>query len=334
MLKLLCVGDIHIKVRSGVPTKWQVERYQALFQMLIAHCRMHKASLVIAGDTLNTTDPSPRELHLLLDFLHDLNEAGVQVFLASGNHETMARGESILDYLALDRFPNLTYRPAWNVNVQGVTLHLLNHDSLESTKRPPIEDGRFNVLISHFRCNVDKFIREETDVAALTAPYDLTVAGDIHDSLNFDDVWYTNCPVNSKFTPKPSCGYLMVEIDPKAKTYNATRVKVELPNLRSVECAVAELDSLDLSDTDFYKVTVNGTPEELRTVTAHPSNVRLAKVPSTTDVLGESAVGDLLEEVSTISGTVEEEVAHYLNEIKYGEDSAANVVSVMREYTV
>jgi DNA repair exonuclease SbcCD nuclease subunit len=314
--KFLAVADCHFKFINGVNKKWQRARYKKFIDDIVAKCVEEGFILIIAGDTFESINPKRDELKTFLYFLHSLEKNKITTLLVSGNHETISAGSSILDYLELDRFSNLYYRKNYVAN--DTTYHLVNHDSIHSYK-PTL--NKHNVLISHFRCTVNKFITEEINVAEFTSPYDLCIVGDIHSPFDFDNVWYCNNPINKEFEAEPNCGYL--EVNRKLSGWDVQRVPTDYPALVFKKCNAKEYDALDVKDTEnFYKIEVAGSPQELRLVQPIANSIlhKIPLVPASLKVEeGDSEI------VGSTGG--EEGLISYMKSIKYSDQLVSDMLT-------
>ena len=89
-MKLVHTGDLHIgKIVNGF-SMMEDQKY-ILKQIYEISCREKADALILAGDIYDRAIP-PAEAVVLLDhFLTDMAEAGVLVFLISGNHDSPER---------------------------------------------------------------------------------------------------------------------------------------------------------------------------------------------------------------------------------------------------
>lgn len=285
MRSLLSIGDLHIKIHADVPLEWQRARYHQLFDWVEEYCITNDAGLVLAGDQLDTIHPKKEETQLLREFLLQLDKSRITTYMVSGNHETISAGESILDYMVLQQYKSLVYRPGTPLHISGdVVLHLLNHDSLKTPPRPV--PGRLNILVSHFRPDYNKWVREEVDVLSLVDGFDLVIAGDIHDHFSFNQVHYTNNPINKEFEANPHCGCIVVHLDMNSVGILQPRVEkipLQFPALRALTCT-AEQWPIEIPEGDYCKVTVSGSQEALRTLAPADVPVTLNRVPEALQV--------------------------------------------------
>lgn len=272
-MKLIAVGDWHKKIIAGVPTEWQMNRYIQSIDFIVDRCVKQGAILALLGDQLESIEPNKYELKLFNMLLHRLKEANITVLFVAGNHEKVAEGESILDYLGLSYFDNIVYRT--NYQYTDVMFHLVNHDSIHSYT-PTLDTNLRHVLLSHARCDIPPHIKEEINFKKFTAPYDLCLLGDIHSEIEFGNTYYTNNFVNKVFEERPVNGFLEVTI---GKDIKVKRVRTNFPALVAHKTTAAEFGRLTFDPTDYHRVELSGTPEELRLITARCPNVKLVKLP-------------------------------------------------------
>jgi hypothetical protein len=326
MLKLIAVGDIHFKIRNDIDKEWQIKRYEAFVDTLVAECKRQDAVLALLGDQFDSIDPGKEELRLFLYLLGEADRAGLTTLLVSGNHETVAPGISYLDFLELYNFNNIVYRN--NYYIGGVAFTLLNHDSLRTDLAPAPED--FNVLLTHARRTVNQFIREEIDVAEMIAPFDLIVAGDIHEPIHDGNFWYTGSPLNKDFQPNPSATWLEIDIDPVNRRYAAKHVSLDGPLLVKVKAHAADWP-LQLKEPHYYHVELSGEAAELRPITAI-GRMKLTKIPDLAQALILAEAADQQEAVGeAVAKSLEEELAQHLTALDYPTQEVAEMLTVLRE---
>lgn len=330
MKRFICTADIHVWLRREVPEEWQINRYQMLFRELIFLCRKHDAGLIIAGDLFEKSDPSLEELELVLKFFHDLKSEGIYVALVSGNHETIGNGIDTFQFL--DTGPGRTidvdYGTPWHTYYpqEDATIFFVNHCDLSqfmAEELPQERKANLQILVSHFRCSYNQYVREEIDVAKLLEPFDLCIAGDIHAPFNDGKLWYTNNPVNKEFQKSADCGVLLLEID--SGKYQLTRIPLQLPALIQLSSNADEALP-ETNDTDYYRINVTGTHTELREVEIDKPNVKVNKVPRVEEAL--TLAVD--EEVAT-ERSIEDELVSYLRDIGYSDDYVSEMMSALRE---
>lgn len=303
-LVMTCVGDLHFRIRNGIPRDWQVLRYHTVIQAIVKRCSSKGTPLVLLGDQLDDIQLRPDELKLFLLLLSELELAGVEVFLVSGNHETIKTGESIIDYLLVNRlFSNIHYRDIVMLYHQlpdgtQVNIHLRNHDSLENTAGVGIPPDDFNLLCTHVRCDINQFITAEADLVELVTGFDACVAGDIHSDVSSPEgIVYTNNPINLEFEHEPKTGFLEITIRGKGD-YSINRIATDFAKLIRIDCAASEWAeakaTVEANPTHFYSVRMTGTPDELRSLDGKPDNCKIEKKPTTSVVrVADASMKDL-----------------------------------------
>lgn len=293
-----------------------------MFTQLTQDCVKEEADLIIAGDLFDKASPTLQELQLVFAFFKELEEAGVRVYLISGNHETISSGKCTFSYLK-DFLPdNVSLMSGKDLDVEGedTQIHFMSHCDLNFDQ--DVLPDKTSILVTHFRTNVSEYIREEIDTDRLCAPFDLVIAGDIHTNYERDKLVYTNQPINSCFESKSSTGYLLLKLDRGFVTYN--RVETHLPSL--VQITVGAEDDYVVSNTDFYKVTVTGSLKELRGVKALLPNVKLVKVPTVEDFAPAAMEAELLEEMA-----LDMQLIEYLKMVPYNEDNIQKMLDIWKE---
>lgn len=330
MTSFIVAGDIHIWQRKEVPEEWQTARFLTLFRDLIELCKKHKADLIIAGDLFERSWPRPAELKLAMLFFRWLKEENIKVYVISGNHECIAPGVDTFQFLDMgsDQLISVEYSPfptMYHFEEDNFDLHLCSHCNLsDGPIRPDNATTATKILISHFRCTINQFIREEIDVSELLEPFDLCVAGDIHDGLSIGKLHYTNIPVNKEFVKTPNTGVVLLEVE-KGKA-SVTRITTDLPALRLINCTAAELPSIEFNEKDYYKVVVTGTIQELRNVSLSVENARLEKEVIMDQVLADEAPTEAVEEQP-----LNLSLAEYLQSLKMGDGKIEKMMDVFEE---
>ena len=332
--KFICTADWHIWLRREAPTTWQIERYFCLFDYLIEACLHHHAELIVAGDVFERCEPDLDEQELALIFFRMCREAGVEVYLVSGNHCTIGPGKDTFKHLDMgkDKTIQVNYRSTdWSAHFPDdrFSLHFMNHCNLPKEIPPAgvqfeFQEGHTNILISHFRCNYNQFVKEEIDVDHLLEPFDLAVVGDIHSRYELGKLVYTNHPINKEFQSSVDTGVLLLTIDKGTAKYE--RLATNLPSLIQIRIRADE-EFPALNDTDFYRIEVTGTVPELKTISAPQANVKLVKVPEALQVL----VQENGEQEEIANRSLDEELALYLGERGYDENKIDRMMTVWKE---
>ena len=333
-LVLTCVGDIHFRIRNGIPRNWQLLRYHSFIRSIVRRCSIKGTPLVLLGDQLDDIQLRPDELKLFLLLLSELELQKVDVFLVSGNHETIKTGESIIDYLLVNRlFDNIYYRDVViNYKGTGVNLHLRNHDSLLEADALPPHD--FNLLCTHVRCDINKFITAEADLVELVTGFDACIAGDIHSAVSSPEgIIYTNNPINLEFETDPKTGFLELTINGKG-SYSINRIETDFAKLLRIDCAASEWESVkgtvEANDQHFYSVRMTGTPNELRDITGKPDNCKIEKKPTTAVVrVADASMKDL---DSSDPAEWAEAASGYLTAVAVTDDRKADLLKYDKDH--
>ena len=327
--RFICTADVHLWLRREAPVSWQSERYMQLFEFLIEACLHHHAELIIAGDLWEKCEPELEEQELAFIFFRMCREAGVEVYLIGGNHESIGPGKDTFQYLDMgkDKTIKVNYQPKpWVLQMpeEDCTLHFLSHCGLGTYHGPPVTGAKLNILISHFRCNYNQFVKEEIDVDHLLEPFDLAVVGDIHAGFSLGKLIYTNHPINKEFQSSVDTGVLLLTIDKGAAKYE--RIATNLPSLIQIRIRADE-EFPPLNETDFYRIEVTGTVPELKNISAPQANVKLVKVPEALQVL----VQENGEQEEITNRSLDEELALYLKELGYDENKIDRMMTVWKE---
>lgn len=338
-MKAIITGDWHIRVKPGIPEKWQMDRYRDLINRVIDLCHANEACLFLTGDIADKNRPSLLEMQLLIELFTRVADEGIDCWLISGNHEAIGQGESTFDYLT-PLFQTINQQDGGQIHysTDNLMLQLFAYDKLWVTfaghpalsraldyHSPHFGDGFTNILVSHFRPTINQFIQEEVEVERLIAPYHYTFASDIHLPLTLYDgrLIYTNHPLNSSFEMEPDCGCLLLECTVDKLCWQ--RLPLHLPNLVQLTSTARDFQEPGGS-YDYYRVEILGTPEELRRIGCTSENVKLLKVPEVLDSYADQ------EEAGEIRDTtLEEGLLNYMGEMGMTDRKIEEMMGVYRE---
>jgi DNA repair exonuclease SbcCD nuclease subunit len=328
MQQFIVSGDQHLKVSKELPLEWQLNRYRALFMSYVDLCKVHDAELILAGDLFHNAKPNMHEVQLFLELMQLLEDEAIYTSIISGNHENLGTAGTTLDYFNsifeassyIQYYPEIGYRDEADVSLTFVGHHKLQ-EWLDQK-----EDVRMNgtkVVFSHFRPTVNYFIQEEVDVDKFSGKSDLVIAGDIHMDFQLGNVVYTNAPLNNHFESAPECGCILLSLqDGKA---DWKRIPLVLPNLIQIDTTAEKFE--DTLDTfNFYRISVTGTPEDLRQIKTTTENTKLLKIPELQDTYVES---EITEEVKNLS--LQDALVEYMKELNYTEEKIAEMIGVWHE---
>lgn len=292
-------------------------------------CGELEADLIIAGDLFDKSHPTLQELKIAFQFFNLLNRYNITTYLIGGNHETISKGKDTYDYLE-DYLPENIIMCSGSPTVleqESTIIHWRSHCDLDVRDFNHESDWYHwgHVLVTHFRTTVGDFIREEIDTKKLCTPFDLIVAGDIHSDLQIDNLVYTNQPINTQFEIIPNTGYLLLEID---KEINYRRIETDLPSLIQINTNTQELShQLTLvNQQDFYRINVEGTLQELRTVKVSLPNVKLNRIPILENIMAEDAT-----ELKVENLPLDAQIVEYLKLLKYSDSKVNDLLDVWKE---
>lgn len=310
-----------------------MSRYEGLFDTLLSLCKSNEASLILAGDWFHKAEPDLEEIQLTMQFFRRCKDSNIEVYIIAGNHESIAPKVNTLQFLDMgkDKTINVHFNDVGTLDIldEATSIYFLSHSHLpkssNATELFQFYAGHTNILISHFRCNVNQFIKEEVNVDLLSMPFDLVIAGDIHQSFETGKVIYTNQPLNSIFEKKSDTSVILLSVC--AGKFAVKRIKTELPSLIQINCTCEEYAGLKLNGTDYYRVEVTGTLPELRLIQAQP-NVKVVKQPLVDVVLTaqEDEVTETHEEQKIELG-----LTKYLNDLNYSDSKISRLMEVWSE---
>ena len=257
------VSDIHLKLRKH--TDFEAQRFKDLFTHLIAQ---EYETVVINGDLFDNGRATLEELSLAITELHKLSKVSELLILA-GNHDMVTKDQSIFDYV---RFPGTTIKEDTREYL-GTTIQFIDWPSIERIKHYEAD-----ILISHFRCNVPPYIKEEVPVQEFKDRYKMAILGDIHNAeispaTNF---FYTGSPYSTKFSSSiKTHGYRVVTITREG--FSQDFVSLDLPRKIRWRLDAQAFAKAKFFSRHLYHCVVTGTPEELAELSA-PANVQLEKL--------------------------------------------------------
>lgn len=326
MTTFIITGDWHIRIKPDIPESWQESRYRKLFRTIIKHCKEKQAKLILSGDIFDKNKPALLELQLFVELVTRLEENRIETYLIAGNHEVIGQGRTTFDYLQplFGRLDYVTYCFS-DLLVEGSHwIYLEGHPSITDPnyEKPVLNPSKTNILVSHFRPTVNKFIQEEVDVAALIAGFDYVFASDIHMPYEDGNLIYTNHPLNSSFEAVPNCGFIELTL---GESVEWKRVPLALPNLIQISTTAEEYTET-LDDYHYYRIEVSGSPEELRQIITEQSNVKLQKVPDVVEAYVEQEVQEEKVELALEDGLME-----YLQGMQLDEQTISKMMKIFLE---
>ncbi len=261
--RLVIQGDIHINCRLDL--KFEQSRLEALADRYINFIKDYDkpSILILAGDVFDYDTPSYDEIKVFYEFIKRVSSVFKSVYIINGNHDS-----SIFTYLPEANFRYIHTEA--QVVVGATVYHLVSWSYLPAAMETMTRSDR--VLVSHARCTLGEYIKEEVDIKKLSDSYRQVILGDIHDQYQpYPNVYYTSSPSAVTFKKeKATHGFITIykRTIKYVPLYIPTKHVVEFTDVKE---AIKFINSLS-SRKDYYKVKVRCLPSEaitLRSVT-HP----------------------------------------------------------------
>jgi DNA repair exonuclease SbcCD nuclease subunit len=261
MIKILSSADWHVNLhRKKIPTAWQTNRFQMLFDKLLqleSSCDVH----VIAGDLFDK-EPDPDEICLVLSYL---NSVSIPTIIVSGNHEATARGRTFWEHFKLENTikNNLVHIFTENdrIVIKNQGFCAFPYSSVQTNKLPNYVDD--DILVTHIRGEVPPHITAEYDFERLR-PWKLVLLGDLHFRHRYKDytVYYPGSPLNTTFDrdDKREYGVDIITLH-SIDDYSVDFVNLNLPKLIRRTVTVGTELTADSYHHVIYEVT--GSIDEL-----------------------------------------------------------------------
>lgn len=242
----------------------------------VVECILASAPDVVvhAGDLFHTPRPSNRALHVAMDGIQQISQAGIPFVLVAGNHETpriKATG-SIFESIALFENIYASYNCRYNrFRIGEVDFHCLPHCSLteemeETFRAVQLQpDAQANVLVTHGAWSgrqlysMGEFNEQRLpDIEGLLGiTFDYIALGHYHRRVDIrDHICYCGSTERTSFNEHNStCGYLLVDLQTMEKQYHEiqTRPMFKLPTI----------DCNGLQAQEIYDVLERQSSDEL-----------------------------------------------------------------------
>ena len=255
------VSDIHIKLNSHPG----FERGRVL--LLANQISLKNYNYVIInGDLLDSSRPTLDEVELAQQFI-DIIAKESRVYLLDGNHEAVNVKKHTSTYDKI-RMHNCRYIKDSIIDLEGVTYRMVSWSQLGALG----VKGEADVLVTHVRSSLGAHIEAERCMNFLQ-DYKLCILGDIHTKHSpAKNAHYTSSPYAVGFTSgSPKGSYI------ELNGLNWSYVDLNFAQKVKLTGKVEDFKDFAPNTKDIYKVIVEGTIEDLRTLKYYP-NVSYSKV--------------------------------------------------------
>lgn len=288
-MKILCVGDPHIKESSVVET-------EVLVLAIIKAINEHDPEVVvIMGDTLHNHERINCTIQVIATrFFERILEAlskKSKLYVLIGNHDICDPHSFLTEYHAFYSLKNKNYRmkiidkPTID-NISGYNLMFV----------PFVPNGRFKeacetvttteeivenvaTIFCHQELTGAKIENFVSDVEDFPAEMPLCVAGHIHKyHVVSDNLIYVGTPYQHRFGEDTDKALLLLNYSEEDIT--PTRIRLEnIPLKIKMIISKDEFEKLDeLSESDNYKIEIYGYSEEIQALKLSEKHMKLKKM--------------------------------------------------------
>lgn len=290
-----------------MPKDWQRNRFALLADKING---IEHDELIIAGDLLDSADPTIEEIGLLYDFLAAID---TPIILIPGNHELVNKKDDC--YLYIERMlSDLGVRVIRTFHSEN-NIDYIPYNILHAKEWPEASN---RIAVTHVRGEIPPHVLPEIDLNKFSK-YKLVFAGDLHAKSNSQgNLLYPGSPMTTSFHRTESAGengaYL---INPDSCLYQW--IDLELPQLlRKRVTSEAEMKPTAPHHTVYE---LEGTLEDL------------AKIKSS-ELLDKKVTQEIGSPASlNMNGDIVDELVEYLVEVKKV-DNIKDIVSVFREVVI
>jgi DNA repair exonuclease SbcCD nuclease subunit len=258
--RIVVVGDIHINCQK-YPAYEEKRLLHLAKRLLIVSENNNNKTLVLAGDSFDKATPSLRDIQLFYTFI-GLLEKHFNIYVFAGNHDY-----NTFSFLPASGFVHIKEPAVINKLVMLVPwTHLRTlEESLETGS-----SYKDLVLVSHARCDIPPYIKEEISIKLLSENFKRVILGDIHTApkLPFSNVHYTTSPSNIHFTKfvRKAHGFLDYKMaEDEIIFIPLVTYTKELLVCETVEEVVGLLGRTP-KENRLVKIKFSGTLEELRAI--------------------------------------------------------------------
>ena len=249
---VVVIGDLHIN--SSLSLEFEEGRLKALAKSVKSNLR--DSILVFAGDTFDRNTPSLLDIKLFYDLIEDLSCIDA-TYVINGNHD-----ETTFEFL-----PEVGFKYIRTPTVLNDRLMLVPYTHLQSLALHLQENNYEDLaLISHARCTIEPYIKEEVSIELLSKSFKEVILGDIHTQpkLPFKNVTYTTSPSSVSFVgvKRDTHGYLRYHMNSCFVEF----CPINIPSRQLIICKTFEEAQRHLkltAGTSYKKLRFKGTEKEV-----------------------------------------------------------------------
>lgn len=252
---IIVLGDVHIN--SSLSEEFESNRLSRIAKYIrdVSFDRI----IVLAGDTFDRNVPSLVDIKLFYQFIKELNirNGENQILVINGNH----------DVTTFFHLPNAGFRYIATATVVNEKIMLVPYNEL-SMLEEHLKDSSYpnHLLISHARCTIPPYIKEEVSINLLSESFNFVILGDIHTqpTLPYENVKYTTSPSSIHFTKKirDAHGAAIFNLEDMAYYFK----KLPIPGRIVINCDSVEevIKEFSKKTRDYRKIRFSGGYEELQ----------------------------------------------------------------------
>ena len=280
-MKLLHFSDTHlgfseynkIDPQSGLNQREQ-DFYDA-WQQVMQGIFQHNPDVILhAGDLFHTPRPSNRAIHVALESIQKISDAGIPLIIVSGNHETPRIRTTGSIFESIDLFPNVyaAYQSRYEkFTVKDVDFHCLPHCSLTEEMDAAFETlikgvtGDTNVLVSHGAWGGKEYGMGEFNEQRLPDPesmsgkkFDYIALGHYHRYVAVkENACYCSSTERTSLSQHDStCGYLVVDLQTNERRYHEIKTRAMLKP--------AAIDCAGMTTADIYQQLESAADDKIK----------------------------------------------------------------------
>lgn len=308
-MKLLHFSDTHLgfseyyKIDSETGLNQREQDFYQAWSQVIQAILDHQPDLVVhAGDLFHTPRPSNRAIRTAMEGIQKISDAGIPMFIISGNHETPRIRSTGSIFESLELFPHVftAYSSRYQTfDLENILIHCLPHCSLseeleEAFACIQINEEKLNILVAHGAWGGKSYGMGEfneqrlPDIESHTGcRFTYIALGHYHRYVAINDhTFYCSSTERTSLNEHNStCGYLLVDLSTGDRSYHEidTRPMVRHP----------EIDCTGLTTASIYQEL-----ETLASLTPEHAIVQISLSSIESDVflkLDTQAIDELFE---------------------------------------